>query len=96
MLFLLSWVIYGLVVGLIAKAIYKGEAPVGFLPTMIIGIVGSYVGGFINWLIGYESSPFAASGIIMGVVGGVISCWLYTKHKSKVYLEIQKANKIDN
>ena len=96
MLFLLSWVVYGLVVGLIAKAIYRGEAPVGFLATTGIGIAGSYVGGFINWLIGYESGPFATSGIVMGVIGGVISCWLYTRYKSKIYLEIQKANKIDN
>jgi len=48
---LIIWGIFGLIVGLIAKAIHPGEDPVGFFPTIGIGIVGSYIGGGINWLL---------------------------------------------
>jgi len=80
MLSILGWVIYGLVVGVISKALHPGDDPVGFLPTVGIGIAGSYVGGLVNWAIGH-GDPFQPSGIIMGIVGGVLFCWLYRKWK---------------
>jgi uncharacterized membrane protein YeaQ/YmgE (transglycosylase-associated protein family) len=77
--FLLSWMVYGIVVGIIAKAIHPGEDPVGFLPTILIGILGSYAGGLISWLLGFGTlgSP---SGILMGVLGAVIVLWLNRKY----------------
>ena len=80
MLSIISWIIYGLIVGLIAKALHPGDDPVGFLPTIGIGIAGSYIGGLINFLLGMGGQPFSASGILMGVVGGVIFCWLWRKY----------------
>lgn len=94
MYFILSWVVYGLLVGLLAKAIHRGDDPVGFIPTVVIGIIGSYVGGFISWLIGFGVKPFESSGIFMGVVGGVIFCSLYRNYKLGVLLEAQR-NKND-
>ena len=46
---LIGWLIYGLLVGIIAKALHPGDDPIGFLPTMGIGVAGSYIGGLINW-----------------------------------------------
>ncbi len=69
---LIGWLIYGLIVGLIAKALHPGEDPVGFTWTMVVGVAGSFIGGFINWVIGNGASPLSSSGILMGVVGGVI------------------------
>jgi uncharacterized membrane protein YeaQ/YmgE (transglycosylase-associated protein family) len=71
MLWLFFFLIYGLVVGMIAKLLHPGPNPVGFLPTIIIGVVGSYIGGLINFLLGrgHLGSP---SGIIMGIIGGVL------------------------
>jgi len=89
MLWILSWVIYGLIVGLLAKAIHSGDDPVGFLPTVGIGIAGSYVGGFINFLLG-SGSAFSPSGIVMGIVGGVVFCWIYRKYRLNRFLTMQQ------
>lgn len=86
---ILYWVIFGLIVGLIAKAIHPGEDPVGFLPTIGIGIAGSFIGGGINWLLG-SGAPFSTSGILMSIIGGVIFCFIYSRYKLGQYLESQK------
>lgn len=84
MLNLIIWVLYGLVVGLIAKAIYKyPESPKGVASTLAIGICGSFVGGFINYLISGGSSPLQPSGIFLGIVGGVVTSFLYRKFQSR-------------
>lgn len=84
MFFLLSWMIYGLIVGCISTAlISSGNNKIGWLPTIGIGIAGSYVGGFINWLLGAGITPFEPSGIIMGIIGGIVFCVLYRQYKSK-------------
>ena len=90
MLYILSWIVYGLVVGLIAKSLHPGEDPVGFLPTIGIGIIGSYVGGFIYFLLG-RGDAFSTSGIVMGVIGGVIFCWAYQRWHLDKYLKAQNA-----
>lgn len=77
MLSILMWVFFGLIVGLIAKALHPGEDPVGFLPTVGIGCAGSFVGGGINWLIGMGRTPYETSGFLMSIVGGVVCCAAY-------------------
>jgi uncharacterized membrane protein YeaQ/YmgE (transglycosylase-associated protein family) len=89
MLFILGWIIYGLIVGAIAKALHPGEDPIGFLPTIGIGVVGSYLGGFINWCIGAGGSPISASGILMGILGGVIFCWIYRNYRLNRFFQAQ-------
>ncbi len=89
MLYLLSWLIYGLVVGLLAKALHPGEDPIGFLPTVGIGVAGSYLGGFLNWLLGAGTNPFGGSGILMGTIGGVIFCWMYRRWRFNRFFEAQ-------
>lgn len=89
MLFLLSLLVYGLVVGMVAKLLHPGEDPVGFLPTIGIGLAGSYVGGFLNWLLFGGAEPFTMSGIVMGVIGGVIFCWLYRKYRLERFFQAQ-------
>jgi uncharacterized membrane protein YeaQ/YmgE (transglycosylase-associated protein family) len=83
MLYLLFLLIFGFIVGGIAKMLHPGEDPVGFLPTVGIGIVGSYIGGFISWLI-YGGTAIHMSGLIFGVLGGVIflSIWRWWKLQS--------------
>lgn len=88
MFFILSWIIYGLIVGLLAKAFHPGEDVVGFFPTIGIGIVGSYIGGFINYFLG-GGSAFTASGLLMGTVGGVIFCYLYRRYRLNVFFKSQ-------
>lgn len=79
MIKLLVWVVYGLVVGLLSKAIYRyKDSPKGFASTLAIGVCGSFVGGFANYLMG-SGDPLQASGLLMGVLGGVATCFLYRK-----------------
>jgi uncharacterized membrane protein YeaQ/YmgE (transglycosylase-associated protein family) len=76
---IIAWLVFGLLVGLVAKMLHPGDEPVGLLPTIAIGVVGSLVGGGINWLLNGGGSPFRASGFIMSIIGGVITCaaWRY-------------------
>lgn|SRR5690554_1294700 len=69
---LLTWAVFGLIVGLVAKALHPGDDPVGCLPTIGIGVAGSFVGGGINWLLGMGSTPYEASGLVMSILGGVL------------------------
>ena len=75
-------IIYGLIVGLIAKAIHPGDDPVGCLPTIGIGVAGAYLGGFLSWLLG-RGALFEPSGILMGIIGAVIFLWLYRQYVTK-------------
>jgi len=79
MMNIIVWVVYGIVVGLISKAIYRyKDSPTGLFSTLAIGICGSFVGGFVNYLMG-SGDPLQASGIVMGVLGGVLTCFAYRK-----------------
>ncbi len=76
---LLLWLVYGLIVGLIVKAIYRGSLSAGFTSTVGIGIAGSFVGGFMNYLLGGGGDPLQPSGFLMGIVGGIVACVLHKK-----------------
>jgi len=76
---LLLWLVYGLIVGLIVKAIYRGSLSAGFMSTVGIGIAGSFVGGLINYLLGGGGDPLQPSGFLMGIVGGIVACILHKK-----------------
>ena len=88
MLWLLMWAVYGLIVGLVAKALHPGEDPTGWISTLGIGVAGSFIGGFANFMLG-KGDPFQSSGILMGIVGGVIACFAYRKLKLDQYLKTQ-------
>lgn len=75
---LLVWMVYGLFVGAIAKAIVPGEENFGFFKTIALGVAGSYMGGAILYLIGQYDS-LSPAGIFMGVAGGVLSLVVYNK-----------------
>lgn len=78
MLSLLVWMVYGLLVGSISKAIVPGEENFGFVKTVALGIAGSYVGGAILYLLGQYDS-LSPTGVFMGVAGGIVSLVLYNK-----------------
>lgn len=77
-MWLVSWLIYGLIVGALAKWLHPGnDEPVGLVNTVAIGVAGSYLGGFLNYVIFGHGSPFSPSGIIMGVIGAVLLLVIY-------------------
>jgi len=81
MLYILWLTLFGLLIGAIAKGIHPGDDPDGFLPTAGIGIGGSYIGGFINWMLG-NGAILSMSGFIMSVVGAVILLIVYKMWKA--------------
>lgn len=78
MLSLLVWLVYGLFVGSISKAIVPGDENLGFIKTVALGVAGSYMGGAMLYLLGQYDS-ISPAGIFAGVCGGIISLVLYNK-----------------
>ena len=78
---IISMIIVGLIAGLLARAIMPGKDPMGWLMTIGLGIVGSFVGGFlINVLFHNNSantSDFQPTGIVGSVIGAVIVLGIY-------------------
>jgi uncharacterized membrane protein YeaQ/YmgE (transglycosylase-associated protein family) len=75
---MITWAAFGLIIGLIARLLYPGSQPMGILTTMVLGIVGSFLGGFISWMFGFDPAegPFQDSGWIMSIVGAVVVVWI--------------------
>lgn len=71
------WAVFGLIVGALARALYPGRQPMGLGMTMVLGIVGSLVGGFIAWAVtgGPDRGAFDGAGWIMSIVGALIVVW---------------------
>ncbi len=73
--FIIVLVIIGLIAGLIARLLVPGPDPIGLLGTIVRGVVGSFVGGFVENLIEYHSvsvNSFHTTGIIGSVIGAII------------------------
>jgi uncharacterized membrane protein YeaQ/YmgE (transglycosylase-associated protein family) len=75
----ISWIVFGLIVGFIARALYPGKQKMSLPATIALGIAGSVVGGLIAWGLGYGAAdgrgPFEGAGWIMSIVGGLIVVW---------------------
>jgi uncharacterized membrane protein YeaQ/YmgE (transglycosylase-associated protein family) len=76
MLAILGWILFGLIVGAIAKLVMPGRDPGGLAITIVLGIVGALVGGFIGRLLGlYQRSESA--GFIMATIGAIVILFIY-------------------
>ena len=73
---ILVWIIFGLVVGAVAKLLMPGRDPAGFIVTMLIGIAGALLGGWIGRAIGLYN-PGESAGFIMAVIGAVVLLAIY-------------------
>ena len=69
---ILLFIVFGIVAGLIARAIMPGKQAMGIVMTGLVGIAGSFVGGFVGSLLtGYSVLDFHTSGIIGSVLGAL-------------------------
>ncbi|HEX4440567.1 MAG TPA: GlsB/YeaQ/YmgE family stress response membrane protein [Thermoanaerobaculia bacterium] len=77
---IIGWIIFGLIVGALAKFIMPGKDPGGIFVTIILGIVGALVGGFLGRLLGLykEGEP---AGFVGALVGAIILLWLYRRFR---------------
>lgn len=73
---ILGWILFGLIVGIVAKLVMPGRDPGGILVTMLLGIAGALVGGFAGRAMGFYRENQAA-GFIMSVVGAIVLLALY-------------------
>jgi len=75
---ILAWIVLGLVAGAIAKALMPGRDPGGIIVTMLIGIVGAFLGGYLgNVITGAGLNGFSLWSIILAVVGAMLLLWIY-------------------
>ena len=74
---LLLFILFGLVVGVIAKFLMPGRDPGGFVVTAIIGMVGSLLGGFLGRALGLYSNGTSTGGWIMSILGAVVLLGIY-------------------
>jgi uncharacterized membrane protein YeaQ/YmgE (transglycosylase-associated protein family) len=76
MLSILGWIVFGLVVGALAKLVMPGRDPGGILVTIVLGIVGALLGGWLGRAIGLYG-PDEAAGFVMALIGALILLGLY-------------------
>ena len=73
---ILSWIVFGLVVGIIAKLLMPGRDPGGFIVTILLGIAGALVAGFLGRAVGWYQ-PGDGAGFIAAVVGAFLILLIY-------------------
>jgi uncharacterized membrane protein YeaQ/YmgE (transglycosylase-associated protein family) len=73
---ILSWILFGLVVGVIAKLLMPGRDPGGFIVTILLGIAGALFGGFIGRAMGFYGENQGA-GWIMSILGAIVLLVIY-------------------
>ena len=73
---IIGWIVFGLIVGLVAKLVMPGRDPGGLIVTVILGMVGALLGGFLGRMLGWyrEGDPV---GFIMAVVGAIVLLVFY-------------------
>lgn len=85
---ILAWIVLGLIAGALAKAIYPGHQSGGILGTMLLGIIGAFVGGSLYTLLttgtlALSSVGFSIGGVVVAVLGAIIALWLYYAFTSR-------------
>ena len=73
---ILGWILFGLVVGALAKLVMPGRDPGGIIVTVLLGIVGAVVGGFIGRALGFYG-PNQSAGFLMSIVGAILLLAVY-------------------
>ncbi len=89
---ILAWIVLGLIAGAIAKAIYPGRQGGGILGTMLLGIIGAFVGGSLFSFLTTGSLSLTAAGLSLGgilvaVLGAIVALFIYyaVTRRSNVY-----------
>ena len=73
---MIGWIVFGLIVGIIAKLLMPGRDPGGFIITILLGIAGALLGGFLGRALGFYG-PNQSAGFLMSVLGAILLLTLY-------------------
>lgn len=75
---IIAWIVFGLIAGVIAKFIMPGKDPGGFIITILIGIAGALIGGFISSALGFGSvSGFNFASFLIAILGAILLLLIY-------------------
>ncbi|HEU0251534.1 MAG TPA: GlsB/YeaQ/YmgE family stress response membrane protein [Pyrinomonadaceae bacterium] len=80
------WLIIGLIAGALARLIMPGKDAMGIIATILLGIVGSIVGGLVSWAIwGADTTAtgFRPAGLLLSILGAIIVLWIWRMVKSR-------------
>ncbi|MFB2977460.1 GlsB/YeaQ/YmgE family stress response membrane protein [Microseira sp. BLCC-F43] len=86
---LIAWIVLGLLAGAIAKAIYPGYQGGGILSTILLGIVGAFLGGTLMTLLqkgtlSLTATTFSLPGLFVAVLGALLAIWIWHKVGNRV------------
>jgi uncharacterized membrane protein YeaQ/YmgE (transglycosylase-associated protein family) len=76
MLSILGWIIFGLIIGALAKLLMPGRDPGGIIVTIVLGIIGALLGGFLGRALGFYG-PGEAAGFVMSLIGAMMLLLFY-------------------
>lgn len=75
---IIAWIIFGLIAGVIAKLIMPGDDPGGFIITILLGIAGALLGGFVGSLLGLGGiDGFNFGSFLLAILGAILLLWIY-------------------
>ncbi len=83
---IISLIIIGLIAGAIARLVVPGRDPMGIGGTLLLGIVGSFIGGFLGYVIFHKDSQdgfFQPAGIIGSIIGAIIALLIYRQIQTR-------------
>ncbi|WP_437300957.1 GlsB/YeaQ/YmgE family stress response membrane protein [Sorangium sp. So ce281] len=73
----LLWILFGLIVGVIAKLLTPGRDPGGFVITALLGVAGSLLGGFVGRALGLYPSYQSSGGFFTSILGAIVILAIY-------------------
>jgi len=73
---ILGWMLFGLVAGAIARFLHPGYDRMGMAGTIILGILGSLLGGGLAYMLRLGTNPYQPAGWIMSILGAIILLWM--------------------
>lgn len=81
---ILTWIVFGLIAGALAKFIMPGDDPGGIIVTMLIGIAGAMIGGFLATLVGLGTvTGFNLGSMLIAIAGALLLLFIYRQIKKR-------------
>ena len=80
------WLIIGLIAGALARLIMPGRDAMGIIATILLGIVGSILGGLVSWAIwgpDTEGTGFRPAGLLLSILGAILVLWIWRMMRSR-------------